>query len=76
MRTKYDWIAFFDIDEFLDLDSKYNSNVKNFLNEPMFNHCNCIRVCWQNYDDNDFRTQALKLRENLNGVIKTKNINI
>jgi pyruvyltransferase len=49
---KYNWIAYFDIDEFLELDIKYKNDVKKFLSESIFNFFNCIKVCWKQYDDN------------------------
>lgn len=49
-RTKYDWIAFFDIDEFLVIE---NSNINSFLLNPKFNNYDQIRFCWKLYDDNN-----------------------
>lgn len=46
----YDWIAFFDIDEFLELS--IHNNVKDFLNQKMFDNYNCVRICWKQYTDN------------------------
>lgn len=48
--TKYDWIAFFDVDEFLEFDN--NKNVEDFLSEEIFNDADFIRVCWKNFSDN------------------------
>jgi len=45
----YDWIAFFDIDEFLSIDYKYN-NISEFLND--FNDYDGIKVQWRMYGDN------------------------
>jgi len=44
----YDWIAFFDIDEFLSIVYKYN-NVNEFLND--FNDYDGIKVQWRMYGD-------------------------
>ena len=46
----FDWICFFDIDEFLEIYSKYN-NLYEFLND--FNHYDGIRVQWKMYGDNE-----------------------
>jgi len=46
---KYDWIFFFDIDEFLSIDNKYN-NIYDFLND--FNEYDGIKVQWRMYGDN------------------------
>jgi len=45
-----DWIFFFDIDEFLSIESKYK-NLNEFLND--FNDFDGIRVQWRIYGDND-----------------------
>ena len=47
--NKYDWIGFFDVDEFLYLDGK---DIKTFLNNPVFQKFNFIKFHWQNFDDN------------------------
>lgn len=49
----YDWIAYFDIDEFLEIDLKYNNDIKLFLSEKLFKNFNCIKVCWRQYDDSN-----------------------
>lgn len=49
---EYDWIAYFDVDEFLELDKKYK-NVNEFLSEPFFEKAQVIRVSWKHFDDND-----------------------
>ena len=50
-HKKYDWIAFFDIDEFLHIDN--NLSIKQFLSQQKFNnnYVNCIRICWRQYTD-------------------------
>jgi len=48
---KYDWIMFFDLDEFLYL-KKYN-NVKNYLNEYKFNKCKLIYLNFKYYTDSN-----------------------
>lgn len=52
-RTEYDWIAFFDLDEFLWLDPKFNNDVKLFLSKQCFKSYNNIRICWENYNDSN-----------------------
>lgn len=51
-KDKYDWIAYFDIDEFLDLDC---NNIKEFLSQDMYNDrgINTIRICWRQFTDSD-----------------------
>ena len=41
----YDWLSFFDMDEFLELNEKYN-NIQEFLNDKIFNKCKNIKINW------------------------------
>ena len=45
-----DWMAFFDADEFLELNN--HNNIKDFLSDNIFLAFNCIRVNWRNVGDN------------------------
>jgi len=45
----YDWLFFFDLDEFLCIDFKYK-NIFEFLND--FNEYDGIKVQWRNFGDN------------------------
>lgn len=47
-KGNYDWIAFFDADEFLDTD-----NIKEFLNNEKFKDYDCVRVPWRVFDDSN-----------------------
>lgn len=47
----YDWIAVFDIDEFLTL--KQHNNVKEFLNDERFKDFQLIHINWMCYGDNE-----------------------
>lgn len=51
---KYDWLMFFDIDEFLMLEKA--KNIKDFLSDTRFNQYEMIHVNWKVYDDNDLVT--------------------
>ena len=51
---KYDWLMFFDIDEFLMLEKA--KNIKGFLSDTRFNQYEMIHVNWKVYDDNDLVT--------------------
>ena len=48
---KYNWLIFYDIDEFLFL--KNYSNLKNYLKEPKFNKCQVIQLNWVMHTDNN-----------------------
>ena len=54
-KNKYDWIAYFDIDEFLYINDNRCTNIKQFLSKDIYNDrgINCIRVCWKQYDDSN-----------------------
>ena len=47
----YDWIAFFDIDEFLYVNNF--TNLKKFLSLPKFSKCQSIIINWKYYGDNN-----------------------
>lgn len=50
-KNLYDWIAFFDFDEYLYM--KYDSNIKYYLSNSRFQKCETIFLNWHVYDDND-----------------------
>ena len=47
---KYDWLLFYETDEFLHL--KNYTNIKNFLNEDKFDNCKKIHLNWVFHTDN------------------------
>jgi hypothetical protein len=47
-RSIYDWICYFDCDEFLETD-----DIKKFLNNNIFNEFVCIRIPWKMYTDSN-----------------------
>ena len=49
--NEYDWLIFYEIDEFLYL--KDNNNIKSYLNRKVFNHCDAIRLNWVHMSDNN-----------------------
>lgn len=46
---KYDWIAFFDCDEFLELTT--TENVKEYLSKKVFMDFDIIKINWETYTD-------------------------
>lgn len=50
-NNKYEWIAFYDIDEFLYI--KNYSNINYFLSLPKFEKCSSILINWRYYGDNN-----------------------
>ena len=51
-NKEYDWISFYDIDEFLILKEK-RIKIQHFVNHPRFNNCDNIKVSWKVYNDNE-----------------------
>ena len=47
----YDWFAYFDVDEYLEL--KQDNTIDEYLSRECFNDYNTILVNWLIYDDND-----------------------
>ncbi len=50
-KNEFDWIAFFDTDEFLYIINY--SNVQEFLSLPRFDNCTNILINWRYYGDNN-----------------------
>lgn len=50
-NQEYDWIAFFDCDEFLIL--KQDKTIQEYLSRPCFDNCDFIKINWKVFDDND-----------------------
>ena len=48
-RNRYDWICFWDIDEFMEIE--YPETVQRFLSRDRFAGENWIRLCWKVYTD-------------------------
>ena len=52
-NTQYDWLIFYDIDEYIHL--KNYKNIKFFLNQKKFNKCKKIYLNWVMHTDNDHK---------------------
>lgn len=49
--SEFDWICFFDFDEYLYMED--GRDIKQFLSSPMYDKFDMIHVNWMLYDDND-----------------------
>lgn len=49
-ESKYDWIAFWDIDEFIKFEKV--KTIQEFLSQSIFKQAQCIRIGWKQYTDN------------------------
>ena len=59
----FDWVCFFDIDEFLSFKKEYN--LFGFLNQEIFKDTDTILISWEHYDDNNllyYDKRPLKIR--------------
>ena len=52
LSLEYDWISFFDFDEYLMLEPN-GTMIQEFLEHPRFNCCEHIKINWRVYTDND-----------------------
>ena len=50
-NKKYDWLSFFDFDEFLVIKPK-NQTIQNFLSNKRYNNCDTIKINFLYYTDN------------------------
>ena len=50
-NKNYDWLSFFDIDEFLELTN--NTNIQELLDNKRYKNCQNIKFNWLIYTDND-----------------------
>jgi hypothetical protein len=50
-NKNYNWIAFYDADEYLYINNF--SNINKFLSLSQFKNCSSILINWKNYGDND-----------------------
>ena len=48
--NEVDWMAFFDVDEFLDLNGEF-TNIEDFLNQEKFKNCQQIVFKWKCFGD-------------------------
>ena len=53
-NSQYDWIGFWDIDEFIELEKA--ATIQEFLSQDIFADAKCIRVGWKQYTDSGLLT--------------------
>ena len=79
-NIEYQWLSFFDFDEFLEFPNK-NMTIKKFLNNKIFEKCHNVKLHWLIYINNNslyYENKPLKERLNIpdyqniaNNVIKS-----
>lgn len=58
---KFDWLSFFDVDEFLEINHKYKT-IQDFLSDKIFEHCDNIKInwlCYYNYKNLYYENKTL-----------------
>ena len=72
----YDWLIFYEIDEFINLKNYHD--IKRFLSLEKYNNCDTIQLNWLMHTDNEklyYENKPLKLRfKNSNKLIKVTGI--
>ena len=53
-KDKYDWICFWDIDEFIEFDK--SKTIQEFVSQKKFDKAKCIRIGWKQFTDNNLLT--------------------
>ena len=62
-NLEFDWLIFYEVDEYIYL--KNYTDIKKFLNEDKFNHCQTVQLNWLMHTDNDniyYENKPLKSR--------------
>ena len=64
-NTLYNWLSFFDMDEFLEINKKYKY-IQHFLNDKIFDYCKVIKINWlMNTDENTLYYDKKPLQERI-----------
>ena len=74
----YDWLSFFDMDEFLEINDKYIS-IQDFLNDKAFKNCQNIKINWFIYLNNKnlyYKNNSIQERIITSGNKGSSNIHI
>ena len=77
-NKEYDWLSFFDIDEYLILKPK-GIKIQPFLESERYKLCPNIKINWEDYSDNDqiyYEDKSLTKRFTNSSRHKGENLNI
>ena len=76
VKFRCKWFLFYDIDEYLEFTNK-NMTLKNYLDMPVFDKCDAIRIHWITYDDNNLLYYDKRpLKERFNHSLPNNKLNI
>ena len=68
-NRRYDWLSFFDMDEFLELNNKYK-NIREFLKDSIFKDCQNIKINWLFYiNDKILYYENKPLQERMKAIV-------
>ena len=77
-NLQYDWISFFDIDEYLILEPR-NLTIQEFLESPRYNNCESLQLNWRVFTDNeqlDYIDKPLMERFPIETKYKSENMHV
>ena len=73
IKFRCKWFLFYDVDEYLEFTDK-NMTLKSYLDMPVFDKCDAIRIHWVIYDDNNLvHYDKRPLRERFNHSLPNNN---
>ena len=76
VKFRCKWFLFYDIDEYLEFTNK-NMTLQNYLEMPVFDKCDAIRIHWMMYDDNNLLYYDKRpLKERFNRPLPNNPLNI
>ena len=76
VKYRCKWFLFYDVDEFLEFTYP-NLTLQNYLDMPVFNKCDAIRIHWIMYDDNNLLYYDKRpLKERFNHSLPNNKLNI
>ena len=74
-KNNYDWLSFFDFDEFLELNK--SRNIKEYLSNKQFKKCANIKINWLMFSDNNLLYyENISLQERFTTPLYHDNANI
>ena len=76
IKFRCKWFIFFDIDEYLEFTDK-NMNIRTYLDMPIFDKCDTIKIHWYIHDDNNLLYYDERpLMERLNHSLPHHSLNV
>ena len=71
----YDWLSFYDVDEFLVINKKYRF-IQDFLNDKIFQKCQNIKINWLwYYDKNTLFYENKPIQDRIKKIVSNNTLN-